>query len=110
MTRASIVFAVLLGFAGTCGVANASGDLPTVRYEISGPGVAETINYQLVSGQKHEVNVKLPWSTEFTSFGGQVFVLSAQAQGTVTCKILVDGNTVSDNTATGAPGRTVCTH
>jgi hypothetical protein len=110
MTKASIVFAVVLGFTGTCGVAHATGDLPTVRYEISGPGVAETINYQLPTGQKHEVNVKLPWSTEFTQFGGQVFVLSAQAQGTVTCRILIDGNTVSDNTATGTPGHTVCTH
>jgi Mycobacterium membrane protein len=110
MTKGSIVFAVLLLFAGTWGVANASGDLPQVRYEISGPGVAETINYQLDTGQKHAVNVKLPWSTEFTAFSGQVFVLSAQAQGTITCRILVDGNTVSDNTASGTPGRTVCTH
>jgi hypothetical protein len=109
----SIVFAFLTGFASMCGltggVANA-GDFPKVRYEVSGSGVAETITYQTDTGQQHQVNVPLPWSTQFTAFGGQVFVLSAQGQGTISCRILVDGNSVNNATSAGAPGRAVCSH
>ena len=56
------------------------------------------------------MNVPLPWSTQFTSFGGQVFVLSAQGPGTITCKISLDGNVVNDATLDGRATRTVCTH
>ena len=92
------------------GVANA-GDFPQVRYEVSGPGVAEEISYQTDTGQQRAMNARLPWSTEFTGFGGEVFVISAQGPGPITCKILMDGNVVSDATASvGAPARTVCTH
>jgi Mycobacterium membrane protein len=105
---ASTLFAVCFGFAATCGVAHA--DLPEVRYEVSGSaGVAELISYQTDSGQQRAVNARLPWSANFTSFGGQVFVLSAQAQGSVTCRIIIDGNVVKEATASGAPARTVCT-
>ena len=86
------------------------GDWPQVRYEVSGSGVAETITYQLDTGQKHIVNVPLPWSTQFTSFGGQVFVLSAEGQGQISCNIVVDGNSVFKATASGTPGRAVCSH
>ncbi|HTY31146.1 MmpS family transport accessory protein [Mycobacterium sp.] len=110
----SILFALGIGFANICGgtvaVAGAS-DNPQVRYEVSGPGVAEYISYQTDSGQQRAVNAKLPWSTQFTGFGGEVFVLSAQGPGPINCKILMDGNVVSDATATvGTPARTVCTH
>ena len=48
---------------------------------------------------------------DITAFGGQVFVLSAQGPGPLNCKILLDGNVVSDATATtGTPARTVCSH
>jgi len=109
LSGSSILFAIGIGFAATCGKANAS-DFPQVRYEVSGSGVAETITYQLDTGQKHIVNVPLPWSTQFTSFGGQVFVLSAEGQGTISCNIVVDGNSVFKATAAGTPGRVVCSH
>ena len=110
----AIVSAVCIGFASVCalpaGVANA-GDFPVVRYELSGSSpVAETITYQTNTGQIHQANVKLPWSTQFNSFGGEVFLLSAQSEGSVTCSISLDGNVVKNATATGAPARTVCTH
>jgi Mycobacterium membrane protein len=108
LSGSSILLAVGIGFAGTCGVANAAGEPPQVRYEVSGSGVAETITYQLDTGQKHIVDVPLPWSTQFTSFGGQVFVLSAEGEGTISCDILVDGNSVFKATAAGTPGRVVC--
>jgi hypothetical protein len=107
----SILFAICIGFAAPCGVANATGDWPQVRYEVSGSSpVAEYISYQTDTGQQHATNVKLPWSTQFTAFGGQVFVVSAQGQGTISCRILIDGESVYDATSTGQPGRTVCSH
>jgi len=111
LSAPSVLVAVGIGFANTCGVAIASTDNPQIRYEVSGPGVAEFISYQTDNGQQRSVNAKLPWSTQFTSFGGEVFVLSAQGPGPIECKILMDGNVVTDATATtGTPARTVCTH
>jgi hypothetical protein len=106
----SLLFVIGVGFANVCPVAHAEG-FPTVRYEINGPAVAQYISYQTDTGQLHQVNAPLPWSTQFTAFGGQVFVISAQGPGPISCKILVDGNVVSNATATvGTPARTVCTH
>ena len=111
LSGSSLLFAIGIGVANTCGVANAIPQNPQVRYEVSGPGVANFIYYQTDTGQLRQVNAPLPWSTEFTSFGGEVFVVSAQGPGPLTCKILLDGNVVSNETATtGTPARTVCTH
>lgn len=94
-----------------CGVAHALPQMPQVRYEVNGPAVAEFIYYQTDTGQLHQVNAPLPWSTQFTGFGGEVFTVSAQGPGPISCKILVDGNVVSAATASvGTPARTVCTH
>jgi hypothetical protein len=107
----SILFAVGIGVANASGVANAIPQNPQVRYEVSGPGVADFIYYQKDSGQLHQVNAPLPWSTQFTAFGGQVFLVSAQGAGPLTCKILLNGTEVTNATATtGTPARTVCTH
>ena len=101
-----------IGFTAVCAPAYADPlpHLPQVRYEVSGSGVAQFISYQTDTGQQRAVNVGLPWSTQFTAFGGQVFVLSAQGPGSITCRILLDGSVVTEQTATGAPGHTVCTH
>jgi hypothetical protein len=111
----AILFTIGIGFANMCGgpaagVASAK-DFPTIRYEISGSSpVAEYISYETTDGQQRAVNATLPWSAEFAGFGGQVYVISAQGQGTLTCRILIDGQSVKDATATGAPARTACTH
>ncbi|GFG68050.1 hypothetical protein MKUB_55400 [Mycobacterium kubicae] len=108
LPKLAIPLALYIGLA-PCGAANAD-DMPKVRYEISGSSpVADNIVYQTDAGQQYAANAKLPWSTQFTSFGGQVFVLSAQSPGTVTCKIYLNGNLVKNATATGTPARTVCT-
>ncbi|OMC44043.1 hypothetical protein A5745_22165 [Mycobacterium sp. IS-2888] len=107
----TLVFAIGIGVANACGVANAIPQNPKVQYEVSGPGVAQYISYQTDAGQQRQVNAPLPWSTQFTAFGGQVFVISAQGPGPLTCRILLDGNEVSKATATvGSPTRTLCTH
>ena len=111
----SILFAISIGFANICGgtVAGVAGatDFPTLRYEISGSSpVAEYISYETDAGQQRAVNAKLPWSAEFPGFGGGVYVISAQGPGTLTCRILMEGLSVKDATATGTPARTACTH
>ncbi|KKC02626.1 hypothetical protein AWC17_02780 [Mycobacterium nebraskense] len=104
----ALLFAVGIGFADASGVAHAIPQMPQARYEVTGAGVAQYISYQTDAGQLHQVNAPLPWSTEFTSFGGQVFVVSAQGVGPIRCRILLDGNVVAD--AQSAGGRTVCAH
>ncbi|ORV99756.1 MmpS family transport accessory protein [Mycobacterium kyorinense] len=102
--------AATAGISGV-GAAKASPQLPTlpkVRYQISGPPVAEYISYQTDTGQHQEANVKLPWSTQFTAFGTEVYVLSAQGPGAITCTISLDSKVVSSATAHGQPARTVC--
>ena len=105
------LLAVLAAFASTvwvCGVANA-GPLPQVTYELSGSSpVADYISYQTDTGQTQQAHVPLPWKTQFTAFKGEVFVISAQSPGSITCTILLDGKTVSQATSNGAPARTVC--
>lgn len=103
-----LMFAVGIGFAATCGIANATPDPPHVRYEVTGAGVAEYLSYQSNTGQSQQANVKLPWSTEFNSYAGMVYVISAQGPGNLTCRILLNGNVAKEATATGAPARTVC--
>ncbi|MGB6205515.1 MmpS family transport accessory protein [Mycobacterium sp.] len=94
-----------------CGVANATGPLPQVTYQLSGTApVADYISFQTPTGQTQQPNVPLPWTTKFTSFGYGEYLVSAQSPGSVTCTILVDGKVVSQATANGGPARTVCWH
>jgi Mycobacterium membrane protein len=106
------ILGVLIAFTvAVAEVANATGQPPQVRYEVSGnSAVAEYLSYQTDTGQQQQANVKLPWSTQFTAFGGEVFVLSAQGPGSITCRILINGNMVNQATANGQPARTVCSH
>jgi hypothetical protein len=109
-----ILFAALTAFsatAGICGVANAIGHVPQVTYQLSGSApVADYISYQSDTGQIQQAHVPLPWQTQFTGFGGEVFAISAQSPGSITCTIVVDGKVVSQATSNGAPARTVCSN
>jgi hypothetical protein len=113
---ASILFALFAGFPAIVGMsgvgaANAADEQHTVRYELSGNSpVAEYISYETDTGQYQEANVRLPWSKQFTAFPAEVFVISAEGPGSITCTILIDGNVVSHATATGQPARTACSH
>ena len=113
-STSSIVFAALTAVAASVapvGQANATGSQTQVTYQLSGSApVADYISYQTDTGQAQQAHVQLPWKTQFTSFGTQVFVLSAQSPGSITCTILLDGKVVSRATANGAPARTVCSH
>ena len=113
----SIGLAALTAFAATVeisGVANATGPLAQVTYQLSGSApVADYISYQTdtgQTGQTQQANVPLPWQTQFNVVGTKVYVLSAQSPGSITCTILLDGKVVSQATANGAPARTVCSN
>jgi len=110
LTGPSMLLAIGVGVANvSVGAAHAT-DFPQVRYEVTGSSpVAEFITYQTGAGQQRMVNATLPWSTQFSGFGGQVYLISAQGPGSISCRILVDGLSVEDATATGMPARTVCT-
>jgi Mycobacterium membrane protein len=113
LRASSILSATCIGLAATvgAGVAHATVDQPKVKYDISGSSpVASYLSFQTDHGQQQQTNVKLPWSAQFIGYGGGVYVISAEGQGTITCRITVDGNVVKEATATGAPGRTVCTN
>lgn len=83
-----------------------------IRYEVTGvPGTAEYLTYEIDFTQAHETNVNLPWSKQFRDApGGHTLVLSAQGTGnsTLTCRIFMDGQLVSQATASGQPARTMC--
>jgi hypothetical protein len=105
----AVSIAATMGLTG--GVASAKSEFPQVTYQLSGSSpVAEYVSFQTDTGQYQQANVKLPWSTQFTAFGGEVYVISAQSPGSVTCTILVDQKVVSQATAHGQPARTVCSH
>lgn len=115
LSGTSILVAICIGFAAMCGVAvcvaHAADDPPQIRYEVTGgSAVAQYLSYQTRDSQRHEANVSLPWSTEFTGYPGEMLVVSAQGPGTITCRILVNGEVMKDATAAGAPARTVCTY
>ena len=115
-TGPSILLTALTAFAataGVCGVANA--DPPAqVTYQLTGSApVADYISYQTdtgQAGQTQQAHVPLPWQIQFNARGTNVFVISAQSPGSITCTILIDGKTVSQATANGAPARTVCSN
>ena len=116
-TRLSIMLAALTALApttGVCGVANATGPLSQVTYQLTGSApVAAYISYQTdtgQTGQTQQAHVPLPWQMQFDALPTKVFVISAQSPGSITCTILVDGKTVSQATANGAPARTVCSN
>lgn len=113
-SRPSILLAALTAFAATFGVSGTAhaGPATQVTYQLSGSApIADYISYQTdgsQSGQTQQAHVPLPWKTQFNFYGTPVLVISAQGPGTITCTILVDGNVVSQATASGAPARTVC--
>jgi type IV secretory pathway protease TraF len=111
MLGKSILVAALTAGAFTMGGA-AQADPPIkVVYQLSGSApVADYISYQVDEAQRQQAQVPLPWKTQFDVVSNEVFVISAQGPGSITCTILVNGTVVSQATANGAPARTVCTH
>jgi hypothetical protein len=101
---------------GTAPPVPAAAPVHTVRYEVSGSGTAAAVSYVIAGdgSTTPKSTERLPWSTEvqvrrasapFT----QVTVKAVQdtssgtSQNNVTsCKIIVDGRTVAENTTSGS--------
>ena len=112
MTSKAILVAALTAFAATVGPGGTAqadsadpGDLSVEWQRTRSPTTSPTNSR---AGQTQQAHVPLPWKTQFTVIGTQVFVISAQGPGSITCTILVDGKVVNQATANGAPARTVC--
>lgn len=80
----------------------------TVVYEVSGDaGTAQSITWSTADngGTSQAADVAVPWTKEVKATGSwSFFSLTAStpmAGGSLTCKITVDGNVVSENTASG---------
>jgi hypothetical protein len=105
------VFVVLHGCA-TSPLTSLAPD-KTVSYEVSssGSGTANNVTYEVDNGMQQETQVALPWSKEFTISGGfKPLVVTAQNSGAgfINCRILVNGNVVSENSSRGQYAVVMC--
>lgn len=86
-----------------------------VTYEVSGTGSSPIITYTANdSNVSQDTAASLPWSKDVTLTGIiKVATLTATNgigdDGTITCKIIVDGAVVTENTANGAGASASCT-
>ncbi|WP_329107219.1 MmpS family transport accessory protein [Micromonospora sp. NBC_01699] len=91
---------------------------PTVRtgrqvvYQVSGDGPAEVSYLEYPNMPRQLGTTTLPWRVEFTMPDpGVVTVLAIRSEadpGKITCTILVDGEAVTTNSATGPHATTTC--
>lgn len=91
-----------------------SSSAATVVYEITGSGRASNVTYNSDGGGSiaQEAGVKLPWRKEISvDRGFAITTVSAQnaGSGQITCRILVDGEVVKENTSSGQYSIVTCT-
>ncbi|RKT87439.1 membrane protein [Saccharopolyspora antimicrobica] len=88
-----------------------------VRYEVDGTGTALTINYSTANGggfsSESVTDARLPWSVEvpvnpegFTSY--DLMASNDENGGTITCRILVNGQVVQEATSKGPYQMVMC--
>ena len=84
----------------------------TVRYEVTSDStMANFVTYEVTGGQRQDAKATLPWSYEFIEGSGfQALVVNAQNPGTgwISCKILVDGSVLSEQTSHGQYATVMC--
>ncbi|CAA0138180.1 Siderophore export accessory protein MmpS5 [Mycolicibacterium vanbaalenii] len=82
-----------------------------VTYEVFGSGTTGLINYVDLDGIPQRVeDVALPWSLTLSTTVPAVSanILAQSDGGSVTCRILVDGEVKEEHTATGVNAQTFC--
>ena len=100
------VLALALTLAG-CGGNSSEAGRSTVLYEVLGDGKANNITYSADGrgGLVQEANVSLPWRKEVTFDGRSFKIGNMNAQnagdGSITCRISVDGKVVKELTSPG---------
>jgi hypothetical protein len=82
------------------------GEFPfKVTYRVKGTAGSAVLTYRNARGGTEQSNARLPWELSFDAKGGLFLYVSAQNEGTsgsVTCEILLDGETRTSSTSSGA--------
>lgn len=77
----------------------------SVKYEVSGSPVKESasLTYENETGNTEQKDVTMPWTETFTAAPGDFLYVSAQidGNGTITCKIYLDGVVWQEATSRG---------
>jgi Mycobacterium membrane protein len=76
-----------------------------VTYRVKGTAGAANLTYRNPEGGTVQTSVRLPWEVSFDAKGGTFLSVSAQNQGvsgSVTCEILLDGDSRTTSTSNGA--------
>ncbi|MGH3731274.1 MAG: MmpS family transport accessory protein [Micromonosporaceae bacterium] len=85
----------------------------TIVYEVTGDGSAHSITYASTDsgGTEQRTRAKLPWRKKTTSKGlwnSYHVVARNSAEGSITCRISIDGKVVTENTSTGGYAVVTC--
>lgn len=88
----------------------------TITYEVTGDAASVDVDYSTYGdsiSSNQETVTTLPWSKETKTTGllkgGSLVVMADEAGGTVTCRVLIDGEEATSNTATGSFAVATCT-
>jgi hypothetical protein len=76
-----------------------------VTYRVKGTAGSAVLTYRNARGGTEQSSVRLPWELSFDAKGGLFLYISAQNEsttGSVTCEILLDDETRTSSTSSGA--------
>ncbi len=76
-----------------------------ITYRVTGSAGAAHLTYRNAEGGTVQQSVRIPWELSFDAKGGTFLSVSAQNQGvagSVTCEILLDGESRTTSTSSGA--------
>jgi hypothetical protein len=94
-----LLLAQVAGLVASCAMRTVS-----VRLEVSGTAARTGITYRNATGATEQRDVTAPWSYEFQAKTGDLLTLRAvnrTAEGTVKCRILIDGQLFKEGESTG---------
>jgi hypothetical protein len=76
-----------------------------VTYRVKGTAGSAKLTYRNAEGGTVQTSVRVPWESSFDTKGGSFLYVSAQNEGTsgsVTCEIVLDGESRTTSTSSGA--------
>ncbi len=75
-----------------------------VRYEVSGTAAIIAVTYRNATGALEQRDIQGPWSYELQAQQGTILTLRAvnkTAEGTVKCRVLIDGQVFKEGESSG---------
>jgi hypothetical protein len=100
-----VLWVALVLLSGCARGQNQAATLHSVRYEVQGTATSAALTYRNSTGGTEQINVTLPWSTEFQLKTGEAVFLSARntdKDGSVRCTISLDNQVFRTAESTGA--------